>query len=358
MKIILISNMYPSKIDPLFGVFVKNFKKLLQKEGVIFSAVSVIKGKRPNPLAKVFSYSNYYSSVIYNVISKKYDLIYVHYLSHNSPILTCLLPLKRKPLVINVHGTDVLSSHGKKIDILNKHVLKKTDLVVVPSEYFQEIMMKNYPFLDPEKIFVSPSAGVDSEKFYPIASQENEIPILGMISRIDVGKGWDDFVKALGLLKDKGMKFKAIIAGQGLEEKKMLDLIANLNLTETVEFLGLVKQEELVHVYNKMDAFVFPTRREAESLGLVGLEAMSCKTPVIGSDIAGLKTYINDEVNGLLYPPGNVEKLAENIEKYLNFSKQRKEEIKEEAYKTAQAYESKAVISKLHNRLSQLCSEN
>lgn len=350
--------MYPSKIDPLFGVFVKNFKSLLEKEGVIFSAISVIKGKRDNKLSKAFSYSKYYSSVAYNFFAKKYDLVYVHYLSHNSPILSFLLPVKNKPLVINVHGTDVLSSQGKKIDVLNKRVLRKTDLVVVPSGYFKNIILTNYPFLEQAKVFVSPSAGVDSEKFYPIASEENEIPILGMISRIDTGKGWEDFVNALDLLKMKGMRFRAIIAGQGLEEKQMMEMIKDLNLTDTIDFLGLVKQDELVHLYNTMDAFVFPTKREAESLGLVGLEAMSCRTPVIGSDIAGLKTYIKHEVNGLLYPPGNVEKLAESIERYLQFPAQRKEEIKEQAYKTAQAYESKAVILKLHKRLSKLCLEN
>lgn len=358
MKIFLISNMYPSKIDPLFGVFVKNFKYLLEKKGVVFSAIAVIRGKRDNKLSKTFSYSKYYCSVLYCFFTKKFDLAYVHYLSHNSPILSLLLPFKNKPLVINVHGTDVLSSQGKEIDILNKRVLKKSDLVVVPSSYFKELMLSNYPFLDMEKIFVSPSAGVDVEKFYPIGLKENEIPIIGMISRIDAGKGWEDFVSALGLLKMKGIPFKAIIAGQGLEENQMLDMIKDLKLTECIDFLGLVNQEELVHLYNKMDAFVFPTKREAESLGLVGLEAMSCKTPVIGSDIAGLKTYIHHEVNGLLYPPGNVEKLAANIEKYLQFPSYRKEEIKEQAYKTAQAYESKAVISKLHTRLSKLCSEN
>lgn len=349
--------MYPSKSDPLFGVFVKNFKWLLEKDGIVFSSFSVIRGKKANKLSKTLSYSKYYFSILYNFILKKYDLVYVHYLSHNSPILSFLLPMINRPLVINVHGTDILSSQGKKIDILNRRILKKTNLVVVPSEYFKEIMLTNYSFLDSEKIFVSPSAGVDSEKFYPTSTVENEIPIIGMISRIDAGKGWEDFVKALYHLKLNGIKFKAIIAGQGREEKQMIDMIIKYNLSDSIEFLGLVKQDQLIELYNKMDVLVFPTKREAESLGLVGLEAMSCKTPVIGSDIAGLKTYITHEVNGLLYPPGNVEKLVENIEKYFLFPTQQKDKIKEEAYKTAQDYEAKKVISKLHNRLSKLCLE-
>ncbi len=357
MRIFLISNMYPSKVDSLFGVFVKNFKLLLEKEGVVFSAVSLIKGKRANKLLKIYSYLKYYCSIIYKYIFKKYDFLYVHYLSHNSPILTLLLLKKKKPLVINVHGSDILDSLGKKIDKVNVHVLKKTDLVVVPSVYFQSIMLTNYPFLKPQNIFVSPSAGVDSTKFYPLMPIVNAIPVLGLISRIDSGKGWEDFLGALNLLKKRKISFKAIIAGQGLEENRMVKMIKDLNLSENVEFLGLVKQDQLVHLYNKMDIMVFPTKK-SESLGLVGLEAMSCKTPVIGSDIAGLRTYIIHDKNGLLFTFGDVIQLTENIEKYLNFSIEKKEEMMEAAYITAQEYEATKVASNLHNRLLKLCTEN
>ena len=350
--------MYPSLIDPLFGVFVKNFRQLLEKEGVIFSAVSIIKGKRASKTAKLLSYLKYYTSIAYNYLFKKYDLIYVHYLSHNSPILALFPGNPKAPLIVNVHGSDILNSKGKKIDFLNKRVLKKTDLVVVPSAYFEKVMLRNYPFLNSKKIFVSPSAGVDRLKFYPISRPENQIPILGLVSRIDTDKGWDDFLNALAILKSKNILFKAIIAGQGLEEDRMKEMIVELDLSENVEFTGLVKQDQLVHLYNKMDAMVFPTKREAESLGLVGLEAMSCKTPVIGSDIAGLKTYIKDGNNGLLFEPGNIEDMALKIKEFLKFSVERKNEMKEEAYKTASTYEATRVISQLHKRISKVCLEN
>ncbi|MBT0607159.1 glycosyltransferase family 4 protein [Aequorivita echinoideorum] len=338
----------------------KNFKTHLEGRDVVFSAVSVINGKRSNKVRKLISYSKYYLSISKNYLIKEFDLLYVHFLSHNAPILTLLLFFfgKKKPLVVNVHGDDIIKSKGKKIDKLNKFVLKKTDLIVVPSSYFQNIMLSNYPFLNAQKIFTSPSGGIDGNKFYNIPRPENTVPIFGMISRIDAGKGWDDFLKALHILKLKGINFKAIIAGQGLEENKMQQLIADLDLTDNVNFLGLVKQDQLVNLYNQMDIMVFPTRREAESLGLVGLEAMSCKTPVIGSNIAGLKTYIDNTKNGLLFEPGNTQELAKSIEKYLNFSKEEKNELREAAFKTAQKYEANYVIAQLNAKLEQLCTKN
>lgn len=49
---------------------------------------------------------------------------------------------------------------------------------------------------------------------------------------------------------------------------------------------------------------------------LVGLEAMACEVPVIGSYIGGLKDYIKDKENGFFFTPGNAEELSNKIELY------------------------------------------
>jgi len=103
---------------------------------------------------------------------------------------------------------------------------------------------------------------------------------------------------------------------------------------------------------------VFPTKREAESLGLVGVEAMSCATPVIGGNIAGLKTYIHHNQNGLLFEPGNVSELADCIEKYLHLSSEERIKMKNAALKTALEYESGYVMQKLLTQLRSLCIKN
>lgn len=351
--------MYPSKTDPLFGVFVKNFREELENRGVDFAAVSVIEGKRFHRIQKLFTYLKYYLSIAYNYIFKNYNCVYVHVITHNSPIMAFLLLIfgKKKPLVINVHGDDVISSKGKKIDRLNRFVLKKADLIVVPSSYFKQLVVANYPFLRAKRILVSPSAGVDIEKFYPVPRAENTIPIIGMISRIDAGKGWDIFLDALAVLKNANVGFISKIAGQGLEQQAMQKKIIDLNLTDNVSFLGLIKQDKLVHLYNELDIMVFPTQK-SESLGLVGLEAMACKVPVIGSNIAGLKTYISHTVNGFLFSPGDAGALAENIMNFLDLSGVDKDQMRNAAYRTAKDYESKIVMDNLHKNLEKLCTKN
>src|SRR5690606_41173522 len=62
--------------------------------------------------------------------------------------------------------------------------------------------------------------------------------------------------------------------------------------------------------------FPYTTLFRSESLGLVGLEAMSCGTPVIASNMAGPQTYIVNGMNGFLFSPGNSKELAQYIKKY------------------------------------------
>ena len=64
------------------------------------------------------------------------------------------------------------------------------------------------------------------------------------------------------------------------------------------------------------DVFVFPSREEP--LGLVGIEALTCGLPVIGTEIGGIKDYLVDNFNGLLFEPQNSNQLAEKISALIN----------------------------------------
>ena len=67
-----------------------------------------------------------------------------------------------------------------------------------------------------------------------------------------------------------------------MEEPDFRALMKKNHLEKDVVIVPFVTQDELVNYYNALDLFIFPTKRKSESLGLVGLEAMACKTFVIG----------------------------------------------------------------------------
>ena len=258
MKIFLISNMFPSYNDPLFGVFVKNFQIGLEKYAVKFQAMSVIRGKSRNIFLKAIKYLRYFISIFSNYFKGDFDLIYIHYLSINSLIMFPLLLLGiKKSIIVNVHGSDVMQE-GILMRVFNKFLLIRSHLIVVPSRYFKEEMLLRYRFLNSKKIFISPSGGVNPSIFYIKEKiKKDDRLILGYVSRIDKGKGWEVFLELIKLLYDKGISINGIIVGDGLQKQKLLKKIKDLGINSVIEYRGMVKQNKLVDLFNKFDLFIF-----------------------------------------------------------------------------------------------------
>lgn len=357
MRIFLISNMFPSEKNKTYGVFVQNTAQALEQSGAVFSKKSVLRGRSSGKVVKLLRYFYYYLGIIYHYLFGSFDIIYIHFLSHNTPVLYFMLKVfgKNKQWVINVHGTDVVASEGKKIDAYNYFVLQKSDLVIVPSQPFVERMQKQYPALESLKYYVSPSGGINSTVFYPleVRQKESEKPTIGFVSRIDEGKGWDVFLTAIHSLKEDNIAFQAIIAGGGLEVEKLKALIARLNLQDQVTYLGNQTQQELGEVYRSLDLFVFSTILD-ESLGLVAIEAMACGVPVIGSEIPGIISYLKHQENGFCFKAGDFKDLTHKIKQYLNLSQKDKNKMIELAIKTGRQYDSVNVNTRLYKKLESL----
>ena len=113
---------------------------------------------------------------------------------------------------------------------------------------------------------------------------------------MEKNKGWDTLLNVLSKLKkDKKLNnIKLLFVGSGMEEQDFLSLMRKNHLEKDVIVKPFVTQDELVNYYNALDLFIFPTKRRSESLGLVGLEAMACKTFVIGCNLYGPKEYLKN----------------------------------------------------------------
>lgn len=356
MKILLISNMYPSTDYPYYGTFVKNFEVQLLNNGFQFEK-AVIKGKSHNKKEKITKYFNFFKNVIKLIKKNNYDIIYVHYLAHSLLPLLFVKKFIKKPLILNAHGSDIISESitGNIIKKIVTPIIKSSNLIVVPSHYYKK-QVENFFLLDENRVFISPSGGIDIEQFKPM-SNINEIFTIGYVSRIDEGKGWNILLDSLYILKNKNLKFKVIIIGSGTQEKLLLEKINNLKLYKIVEYIGSKPHGELPTYFNKMDLFVFPTIRKAESLGLVGLEAMACGVPVVGSDIGGLPSYIINGRNGKLFETGNIKELVDCVEEFILMNPSKFKNYKREALRTSRLYDSKLVANQLSSRLRELKNE-
>lgn len=351
----MISPMYPSVKDPVYGTFIKIYFDLFCRYNSGTTNLICIRGRSYSLGTKVIKYLVFYSQIFYHLLFKKYDVIYVQTITTTIPPIKLVSVIKKINLVFNVHGSDVITV-SRKTEFLKRlsiPLLYKAQLIVVPSDYFKSVVLNMFPKLKSGKVFVSPSGGVDVCCFCPCPNR-SKIMTLGYVSRIDKGKGWDDFVELIAKLIRKGYKVKGIIAGRGADEGNLLQMIQSKEVSNNIDYIGPVAHDKLPKLFNMFDLFIFPTRRR-EGLGLVGIEALSCGVPVIGSNIGGVPGYIKNGENGFLFETGDIEDMYNKTILYFNLNSQEKDRMSRNARRTAEKYETNIVMKELYDRIVEFC---
>lgn len=120
----------------------------------------------------------------------------------------------------------------------------------------------------------------------------------------------------LEAIKDLPHDIEIHIVGKGDEENKLKQYVKN-NKLDNVKFLGFKTREELKDEYQNCIALIVPSNW-FEAFGMVNIEAFINGKPVIASNIGGIPEIVENNINGLLFEPGNVEQLKKCILKYWN----------------------------------------
>jgi glycosyltransferase involved in cell wall biosynthesis len=186
--------------------------------------------------------------------------------------------------------------------------------------------------------------GTDIETFHVIPKQEAraqlgftpEDQILLFVGRLAAHKGLETLVQAfarlqsgqLPLLADRNgasadfRKLRLVVVGsddpqygEQHEQERIEALTQEMGLGSQVTFAGAINQQELPFYYTASDVCVIPSHYEP--FGLVALEAMACGTPVVATDVGGLKFTVVPEETGLLVPPRDVDALAQAMARVL-----------------------------------------
>jgi glycosyltransferase involved in cell wall biosynthesis len=138
------------------------------------------------------------------------------------------------------------------------------------------------------------------------------------VGRLVERKGVSHLVDAVSLLRS-GVDVRLVIVGDGPERARIESRVREQGLDGRVAVRGRVSEAELQAAYAAADAFVLPAvmdrRGDTEGLGVVLLEAMNHRVPVIASAIGGITDIVEDGVSGLLVPPGDATALAAALER-------------------------------------------
>ena len=334
-----------------YGIFVKNFEAAVSD---FFPIEKAVLTKKYSPSSKAFGYFKLYGEIasIYFKCGKN-DLVYVHFPLHVAPALWPLWWLNRK-VILNFHGSDLIfnSTFKKVLSFFLIPGIKKS-FIVLPSNYYKEKVMAKFN-IPSSKLLVYSSGGINREVFFPDRKIENSNFVIGFVSNFIEGKGWRIFIDAINKIKEEKSinNFEILMVGDGPDKEEILDFLTIMGVK--FEIISNITQKELAEIYNRMNVFIFPTYREEESLGLVGLEAMACGVPVIASRTGGPMGYIEDNSNGFLFDKKDTEMLTEKIRAFYSLSQKKKDEMKRNAITTAQSYDSVAVNRKLVSFLKYL----
>jgi phosphatidylinositol alpha-mannosyltransferase len=122
----------------------------------------------------------------------------------------------------------------------------------------------------------------------------------------------------------------------GAEEEDVLRYVADPDLMRSIDIRGRVSREDLWKELHDADLLCAPSL-SGESFGMVLTEAFAAGTPVIASAIAGYSDVVSDGVDGLLVPPGDPQRLAEELQR-AHFEPERLQEMGDAARRSAQRY--------------------
>lgn len=221
---------------------------------------------------------------------------------------------------------------SKRLEV-ERQILEQANCIVATSpqerEYLQTLIsphkgnIKSITYgIDTDNFRIIPKAEARAKLRAKLKLTANEQIVL-YVGRFDPRKGIETLVRACAQSQAQTLgKLRLIIVGgscpdriDGLERKRIEKIVQEVGLAEKTKFPGQLDHKTLPLYYAATDVCVIPSHYEP--FGLVAIEAMACGTPVVASDVGGLKFIVVPEQTGLLVPPQSTTAFAAAIDRIL-----------------------------------------
>lgn len=255
----------------------------------------------------------YYNRIMRAIRKTDPDIIFLHGSSYVLLArLATLFTKNKNRIIIRETQANHLKTIGQWVALVMAMFMANR-IVCLTWEFKEEIQKKLGWLFRKKKVAVIPN-GINLDVYHPREKAPvNEICI-GMQSRLVKIKDHITLLKAFALLKaahDLQPVLKLKIAGDGDHKEELVSLAKELNLTDDVEFTGMIPEQDLVIFLQGLDIYVHASLGETMSTAV--MQAMACKLPVVASDVNGINNMITNEVTGILVPPQNEHELAKAI---------------------------------------------
>jgi phosphatidyl-myo-inositol dimannoside synthase len=300
------------------GTFVHRFRYAPARWEMLTHGEGAPNKLKKKPILKVLTLTYVLSGAwtAWRVCRKKQiDVLHVHWPFPHG--LMALVPawLNGVKVVSSCHSAEIaLAAANKLTTRLLAACLRGAAAVTANSRHTADLV-KKISKVEAEVIPYGSTVRIEPEAGTPAAEQA-DIPMLLFSGRLIRRKGVQFLLRAMPKILAK-RHVRLVVTGDGHCRAEWEALTRELGLTGQVEFTGFVSNERLSQLFRSCTVYVHPAiyddRGDTEGLGVVLVEALRNRKPVVASRVGGIADVIKDERTGLLVPEKNPDAIAEAV---------------------------------------------
>ncbi|EMI10455.1 glycosyltransferase [Anoxybacillus gonensis] len=253
---------------------------------------------------------------LYKMFMNRPDVVHIHMSYKGSFYRKSIFILLTKlvfhvPTIVHIHGSSFKDFYASLSNVQKKYVkyvLNQADKLIVLSEEWKKFFSQ---IANEHKIKILYN-GVHLSHF--TGTRANDVPICLFLGRLGKRKGTYDLLECARVMKDRKLKFKLLLAGDG-EIEKVEEYIKKYELQDYIEVLGWISGNEKTELLKKADIFVLPSYNEGLPMAI--LEAMDFGLPIVSTPVGGIPEAVKHLENGFLVQPGDIASIVLALEKLI-----------------------------------------
>lgn len=336
-KILIISNLYPSPWEPNRATFNKqqfdhlaklidvsilvpiawpvwlklsNKQKVHQQDNDKVTVKYCWNFYTPKVMRRCYGVFMFISFCINSLLwmkKQKPDVLLASWAYPEGVATALLAKIFGKPFFIKVHGSDIndFSTDKARAKQIVWACNSAKGIFSVSKALKEKLVSLG---VSADKIHVIYN-GVNKQVFFPNESVKKSNSLL-YIGNLKASKGVGELVAAFIQLKKTHKNLELIIAGNGDMMPEIKSSLAQENLSEHVKLLGSVDHKDIALLIQQASILVLPSY--AEGVPNVVLEAMSCGTPVVATNVGGIPEVVSEQ-SGLLVAPKDINALVQGL---------------------------------------------
>jgi glycosyltransferase involved in cell wall biosynthesis len=262
-------------------------------------------------------------------LAREADVVNLHVPQFDAALIALLGRLMGKPVILTYH-CDLHLPHGFVHSVANhvsnaaNHIAARLSDVVVHntldyaehSPFLSHYLDKLIPVYPPVEL--TPTGTADRSAFRQKYGIQPGQRIIGMAARLATEKGVEYLAQALPQVLAHNPQARVLVVGPyqnvvGEERyaERVMALVEPLN--QHWSFLGVLSPVEMTAFFQESEVIVLPSLNSTESYGMVQVESLLCNTPVIASNLPGVRVPVNITGSGLIVPVADAQALARAI---------------------------------------------